>query len=649
MARIVSKARARLAKGVVAALGMAIVAASCGWFSAGRLLCERADRAIGDWIIRYSGGPAERSDIVLLGIDDASLELSMATPEEVAANPVLGRMAERFPWDRRVWAAVIDRLADAGARVIVFDLLFSEPSGDPQEDAEMAAAIARHRDVVVLASVFSRVESVDNRVMLAEPIELFLGENWDTRVGFVTFPVDPIDGVVRGGRFTSTLGLENDGRQRAGESEFNSLAGEVIRKLGKPAPRGEHLLRLATRGATGGAEIYAPQSVASIFIDPIWRQNFANGEFFRDKVVMIGPTAGRFHDVVNTPVGPISGPQLHLQAVACGLENAFMRRVGTPWLSIGLLGMLGIGWSQAIRRPIVGAFGMLGLLAAVAAAVVWLGVARAELVPVTSGVLALVLSWVLAQSYELVTERLEKQRLRHDFRRFVSRDLADALVANPQEWRHASMGVKRPVVVLFSDIRGFTNRAEQADAQDLVRQLNEYLSAMVEIVFRHGGTLDKFIGDAVMAHWGALGGGSDAEHSAKALKAAQEMLAEVIALNEGWRVTGKDPFKIGIGVHLGEVIAGEIGSPQRTEFGVIGDAVNVASRLEGLSKPMGMELIFSMEVMQAAGLSPADALDLGEVAVKGRSAPLRIFGISPTGNSITPANEPTSSATSPTT
>jgi adenylate cyclase len=249
----------------------------------------------------------------------------------------------------------------------------------------------------------------------------------------------------------------------------------------------------------------------------------------------------------------------------------------------------------------------------------------------------MVLSWVLAQSYELVNERLEKQRLRHDFRRFVSRDLADALVANPQEWRHASMGVKRHVVVLFSDIRGFTNRAERADAQDLVRQLNEYLTAMVEIVFRHGGTLDKFIGDAIMAHWGALGGGSDEAHAAKALQAAQEMLAGVARLNEGWQPIGKEPFKIGIGVHLGEVIAGEIGSPQRTEFGVIGDAVNVASRLEGLSKPMAMELIFSKEVMLAAGMDPTTAVDLGEVSVKGRSAPISVFGISPTTDPTPPA------------
>ena len=225
----------------------------------------------------------------------------------------------------------------------------------------------------------------------------------------------------------------------------------------------------------------------------------------------------------------------------------------------------------------------------------------------------------------MVTERLEKLRLRRDFRRFVSRDVADAMIAQQDEWRETAAGVKRRVVVLFSDVRGFTERSEQTDPGDLVKQLNEYLTSMVEVIFRHGGTLDKFIGDAVMAHWGALGGGSDEDHARKALLAARDMIAVLARMNASWQAAGKAPFQIGVGLHLGEAVAGEIGSPDRTEFGVIGDTVNLASRLEGLTKTFHCEVIYSDEVREASRMNDG-ALDLGLVRVKGRRNPVRLFG-----------------------
>jgi len=226
-----------------------------------------------------------------------------------------------------------------------------------------------------------------------------------------------------------------------------------------------------------------------------------------------------------------------------------------------------------------------------------------------------------------VRERLEKDRLRGVFRRFVSRDVADRLVDSPEAWEAIAAGRKRQVVVLFSDVRGFTSRSENAEPAELVKQLNEYLTAMVAVVFRHGGTLDKFIGDAVMAHWGSLDdneqGRKDGEHCRAALAAAREMHVELERLNQAWIKEGREPFAIGIGIHLGEVVAAELGSPERIEFGVIGDAVNLASRIEGLTKPFESEVIFSAQVNEAAGST--GALSLGKVRVKGRSAPVELF------------------------
>jgi adenylate cyclase len=225
----------------------------------------------------------------------------------------------------------------------------------------------------------------------------------------------------------------------------------------------------------------------------------------------------------------------------------------------------------------------------------------------------------------LLAERLEKGRLHREFRRFVSRDVADVLVENPAIYQQAAAGRKRRVVVLFSDVRGFTARSERSDPRELVGQLNEYLTEMVAIVFKHSGTLDKFIGDAVMAHWGALEDGDETVMAGRAIEAGLEMIERLADLNARWTEAGREVFKIGIGVHLGEVVAGEIGSPEKTEFGVIGDAVNLASRIEGLTKTFGCELLVSETVVEAAGCRPGAMRRVARVRVKGRETPVALW------------------------
>ena len=618
----------RCRKSFACLVGIAIVMLGFGKFSNfhnGRVLVERMDRAIGDWIVRHSGGPHEKENLVLLGIDEASLSLDALDPAEVAASPALSLMSKRFPWDRRVWAQAIDRLAGAGAKLIVLDLLFAEPS-DPEADAELAAAIQRHPGKVVLASAFSPggADEKGDTFILAEPDERFLEAN--PLLGYANFYPDPIDGLVRRARYTTTPGYENEGRRRSGEQEFRSLSAEVIDVMGGEVPSGERELRLAGRYETGAADIYAPKSIYGIFADKEWKTNYNNGKFFRDKVVMIGPVAPRFHDIINTPMGPVAGPQMHLQAVACGLDRAFIRRFTNPWPGMILLGIVALAWTWWVNRPLLSVFWLIGIVGCVAGIALWAGIALSLLLAISGGLLALGLGSAVAQSADLVSERLEKLRMRRDFRRFVSRDVADSMIEQPELWRKSAVGVKRRVVVLFSDVRGFTERSEQTEPEDLVRQLNEYLTSMVEVIFRHDGTLDKFIGDAVMAHWGALGGGSEKDHAHKAILAARDMITVLKQMNATWQDSGKEPFQIGVGLHLGEAIAGEIGSPDRTEFGVLGDTVNLASRLEGLTKLFHCDVIFSDEVREASEIDEG-ILELGLIRVKGRHNSVRLFGI----------------------
>lgn len=613
---------------LIALASVCLVFVIFGFIPQGRLFVEDSDRRVFDRIIRSGGGTPEREDFVLLGIDEASLSLSNLSSEEIEASKTLKMMGARFPWDRRVWAEAIDKLCEAGAKLVVLDLIFAEPSTSEQ-DAALAAAIARYPEKVILSSAFSPLgQQQDGHMVftLTEPYVEFLESDPEPRIGFVNLWPNQRDGATRTFRYRSSLGRENQ-RELIGEMEFLSLAGQIMDAYGISVPQADQELRYTSKSDTLGTEIYKPRSLYEIFVDAFWQTNYAEGEFFRDKVVVIGPVAERFQDIHETPVGTITGPQIHMQAAAGGIAGAYVYHVGHPALVISLMGLIAAAMVGGIEKPRWSALAILLLVSGFVILVWVLGKTQSVMIPLTGGVIAVLVGWVSAMVYQLIIERMEKDRLRGTFRRFVSRDVADRLVDKPEQWQAIAEGRKRRVVVLFSDVRGFSTRAEQTEPSELVAQLNEYLAEMVAVVFKHGGTLDKFIGDAVMVQWGSLdeneSGHQDSDHCRTALAAARDMQTELALLNQRWAREGRKPFEIGIGIHLGEVVAAELGSPQRIEFGVIGDAVNLASRLEGLTKPFGCDIVFSDSVYHAA--KPHGAIELGAVVVVGRTTATELY------------------------
>lgn len=583
-----------------------------------------ADTDIEDRLLRMTPGAEIRDDLVLLGIDERSLNLEVGE-ELIAENPTLAMMKARFPWDRRVYAAAIERLLDGGARLVVLDFALSEPSV-PEADAALAETIARYRDRVVLVSVFAPVASRNNEFTLSEPMDEFLGDGPDwTRCGFANFRPDR-DGIVRAATYTTTLSAENGRPVRADEPVFNSLAAEIIAALGKPVPEGRKNLRFAKHDDGTAHDVYEPISIFEIFDPQAWQHRYQSGAAFRDKVVLIGPVAPRFQDEHQTPVGMLAGPQLHLQALTAGLENSFVIRwQHSIWFAIA--GVV-VAWliARVSRHPFIAIANTMGAVAIVAGGAYAFATAPDILTGFTTFMIVLGAGTVTGQTHALITERLERGRLHKEFRRFVSRDVADTLVNQPELYQQAASGRKRRLAVLFSDVRGFTGRSETDDPERLVGQLNEYFSAMVAVVFRNGGTLDKFIGDAVMAHWGALDDGKDdATRARSAIKAAREMITELDTLNASWSVRNLQPYHIGVGIHLGEAVAGEIGSADRTEFAVIGDAVNLASRTEGLCKLFKTDLLCTGSTAEAAGY-PQSLRRLAKVRVSGRQEPVEIWG-----------------------
>ena len=582
----------------------------------------RGEQSFEDLLRREGRKTAPPPDFVFLGLDQSTLELTAYSAEELQGNRALQLLTERpFPWQREVWALLLDRLFGAGARLVVFDLLFNPPNdGDPA----FHAALDRYHDKVVLGANFDMengvVQATTPNSALIPPPQLL-----DDRVGFVNFWPDVIDGRVRAVSYRVT-NLELAGLPpHPGAEVYESLSARALTKIGhgNDVPRDFHgyMIRFTAPDAFEQHRLY------EVFDPKLWQANYANGAFFKDKIIMVGPSAQVLHDVVDTPISTTTlGPELHLQAMAAALGHEFLRPT-QPKIGLTLVAAAGlIAWSLValVRKPLI----CLGALVAITAA--YLGMARllydnTGLLLLTVPVLAaLVLSELFSLGFEYFLERREKLRTRRTLERYVSKNLVREILENPDSYYSSLKGVRVPVTILFSDLIGFTTLSEKADPEALVTQLNEHLSRMTSVIFNNGGTLDKFIGDAIMAVWGnvrSLGTAQDAKNAARAALAMRQELAQ---LNQKWRSEGRMGLGMGIGVNQGEVIVGNIGSQERMDPTVIGDAVNLASRLEGLTRVYGVDILVGAS---AAELVREEAYlrSVARVQVKGKTKPVDVF------------------------
>jgi adenylate cyclase len=597
-----------------------------GWLGPFSRLAWEGEEAGRDALSRLLEPTPERDDLIFLGIDDATMALSGVPDKEIGRDPVLGMLRKRYPWSRRVWAAVVDRLGEAGARVIILDVIFASPSEDPEADAALAAAVARHRDKVVLASFWGPMAGGASG--LGEPLpDLVWADEGDTATGFVNFWPDARDGVVRQADYRIAANEVNMLERAPGEPVYESLAAAVGRKLGGEVRDGGQRLRFAVREVDGERSLsaaYPPESLYEIFVPELWERNYGNGRRLAGKVVMVGPAAPHFQDQHATPSGVLLGAQLHLQALGCLLEDGFWKEA-PRWLEwVVLVGMavLGALLVLRVRNPLV----VLALVLVLAVGYLfacWYGSnASGILFAGVPGVLGLFPVVLGGETAEYLVERARRKQLHQQLRRSVSPDVADAMVRAPEGYFDAARGGRRRVAVLFSDVRDFTARAEQMEPELLVRQLNEYFAAMVVAVFRAGGTIDKFIGDAVMAVWGGLDDRDESEMAENSLESALGMVAALERLNAKWAEEGLERFEVGIGIHIGEAVVGEIGSMERSDFTAIGDAVNVASRIEGMTKTLGLPLLVSDQV---ASRVEARLCPVGSFRVKGRRGGLAMF------------------------
>jgi adenylate cyclase len=335
----------------------------------------------------------------------------------------------------------------------------------------------------------------------------------------------------------------------------------------------------------------------------------------RGRIVLVGGTFADSHEIHHTPHGPMAGVEVHANLVHMLLTRRFIRPAGwAPALGLQVVLVLLSGVALVAFRPAAGALvsvaGALGVAVPVSYAVfahrgVWVDF----LVPVVTTCLMAV-----------VTEALARRRLRESFGRYVSREVMARVLADATSLR----GERRMVSVLFSDLRGFTSLAEDLPAETVAAHLNEYFEAMTTAILAHRGMINDFVGDAIMATFGAPV--ADPEHALHAVRSAVAMERRLHGLNQRWLAEGRPVLRMGLAVHTGEVFAGNVGGSARLKYAVVGDPVNVAARLEGLNKKLGTILLITEATRMALG-DRVKVKDRGTVRLRGRTVPLRVHEV----------------------
>jgi adenylate cyclase len=347
-------------------------------------------------------------------------------------------------------------------------------------------------------------------------------------------------------------------------------------------------------------------------------------ELFQGKIVIVGATAIGINDIRVTPYSTVyPGTEIHATIIDNILHGNFIRRPG--WTALfDLSAIIFVGLFMGIIIPRVKAVQGTVLGTAIIAAYIFLNylifVTYSLWLNLVYPVLTGVTAYLGITIYKYVTEEKEKKKIRGAFQYYLTNSVINEMLKDPSKLKLG--GDKKDLTVLFSDIRGFTTISEKLSPEELVRLLNEYLTAMTNIVFKYEGLLDKYIGDAIMAVFGAPLDQPD--HAERACRTALEMTAELGKLQKKWESEGRPVIRIGVGINTGDMVVGNMGSDMRFDYTVMGDSVNLGARLEGINKEYGTSIVISQYTYERI----KDRLfcrEIDSVRVKGKHVPVKIY------------------------
>ncbi len=347
-------------------------------------------------------------------------------------------------------------------------------------------------------------------------------------------------------------------------------------------------------------------------------------ETFKGKIVLVGATATGIYDMRVTPFSAVyPGVEIHANVIDNILHGNFLIHSGwTRFLDMCSIILVGLIMGVAVPRmkAVAGIALCLALIGAFVAANVTVFIRTNVWLNMVYPVLTMMTIYLGITIYRYVTEEREKKKVRGAFQYYLTASVVNEILKDPSKLKLG--GDMKNLSVLFSDIRGFTSIAEKLSPEELVRLLNEYLTAMTDVVFKYDGLLDKYIGDAVMAVFGAPLHQPD--HALRACRTAIEMKSELKRLREKWAAEGRPDVNIGVGINTGDMVVGNMGSQMRFDYTVMGDSVNLASRLEGTNKEYGTTIIIS-EFTYETIKDELFCRELDAVRVKGKKLPVRIF------------------------
>jgi adenylate cyclase len=525
------------------------------------------------------------SDVVLVGVDDKTF----AEPP----RPI-------WPFNRADHAKVVRHLSEAGAKVIAYDIQFSEPYPNGKKGDNQLIEATRKAGNVVLATTE-------------------VGEHGEAPI---FFDINNLS-YSRGVPANSNYATDSDGRIRRmafeieNRESFPMAAARLFEGHPVTTPGGE----------TAWIDFSGPaRHVKRLSFVDIRRGTF-NPADVKGKVVVIGataPTLQDFHSTSTTKGGLMPGPEVHANSIATVLAGFPLRSASTwiNWLLVIALALVTpfVALRRGIAFSVALGFAALGLFAVGSQLAFNSGRIISVAYPIVAGLLAI----LLTSAIHGLTVAFEREQARDAFARFVPEAVVDQVLADSDGARLG--GVRGEATVMFSDLRGFTSFSETLEPERVIESLNRYLTEMSEAILDHGGTLVAYMGDGIMAVFGAPLKQDD--HADRALEAARDMLARMDGFNGWLREQGlHDGFKMGIGLNSGAVMSGNVGSERRLEYTALGDTTNTAARLEGMTKGTPHQLFISDTTKQKLTREVDDLIAVGEAEVRGRKAKVLLWSL----------------------
>jgi adenylate cyclase len=574
-------------------------------------------------------------DIIVVSIDIPSI-----------AKPPAG--LDRFAdWRRSYYAGIINKLNDASAKVIGVDLYFSEKSknisqgvinnllnkissyseGEKQktsyetiqqyeqtkehpDDTELKNALTDNVFLISLISDF-KTHNNKNSFLLSHtllPLSLFLNDSLEN-IAFVNTTLDQ-DGIVRS--IPLYFYDEND-------DIYESLSLKLAQEYKKI-----DLSKIPLENGSMSINFFGePYSFKYISFSDVYNDLY-DPKMFKDKIVLIGVTttiAARDHQLTpKNPKIPMPGVEIHANAIQTILDGKFLTNQTTFSQIATIAGIAIIGTLILVFLNIwFGiAFALLLILGYTGAAHV--AFRNGTILNMIYPYIAVLLTYIGSVIYKYFTELKAKKYIQTAFSRYLSPNVLKEVLKDPHMLHRG--GMKKEVTVFFSDIAGFTSISEKLDPEHLLDLINDYLATMTDIILKHEGTLDKYVGDAIVAYFGAPI--DQADHAKRACSVALEMREALPKLHEKWRAEGNPLVDFRVGINTGEAIVGNVGSENRFDYTIMGDEVNLGSRLEGANKKYNTHIMISESTYN---LVKDDFVvrELDHIRVKGKTKPVRVY------------------------